>query len=291
MQLRSALKQSEALRLESLCTGTRQSDVAGSLDTTAERADEEVAEQAIEDAQIRYRLAVKATNDAIWDWDLKENHVLWNEALERVYGHPLATVEMTGDWWIAQIHPDDRHRLVASIHDVIDGRQTGWSDEYRFRRVDGTYAQVLDRGHVIRDVQGNAVRMIGAMLDLTPIRDTEAALRQSEERFRTILETIDTAFAIVQVKFDANDYPVDYRFVEANPAFEREAGVNPGGNGSGSLPRIWSNSGSTPMDGWPRPASRPHSKATPKPFSAGLTCAPYPLAILPNVRLRSSSTT
>jgi PAS domain S-box-containing protein len=52
------------------------------------------------------------------------------------------------------------------------------------------------------------------------------ALRQSEERFRTILETIEAAFAIVQVKFDADDRPVDYRFVEANPAFERQAGVN-----------------------------------------------------------------
>ena len=226
MQLRSALKTSEALRLASHDTGTPLNTVADALDPTAERAAEEVAEQAIKDAQTRYRLAVKATNDAIWDWDLKENHVLWNDALERVYGHPLATVEMTGDWWIAQIHPDDRHRIVTSIHDVIDGRQTGWSDEYRFRRVDGSYAQVLDRGHVIRDLQGNAVRMIGAMLDLTPIRDTEAALRQSEERFRTILETIEAAFAIVQVKFDENDYPVDYRFVEANPAFEREAGVN-----------------------------------------------------------------
>ncbi|WP_244936469.1 ATP-binding protein [Methylobacterium currus] len=58
------------------------------------------------------------------------------------------------------------------------------------------------------------------------LRTTEAALRVSEERFRTILETVDAAFAIVQVKFDADDRPVDYRFLEANPAFEREAGVN-----------------------------------------------------------------
>lgn len=54
----------------------------------------------------------------------------------------------------------------------------------------------------------------------------QAALRESEERFRTILETVEAAFAIVQVKFDANDDPIDYRFLEANPAFEREAGVN-----------------------------------------------------------------
>lgn len=63
-------------------------------------------------------------------------------------------------------------------------------------------------------------------LALTRMHTAEVALRQSEERFRTILETIEAAFAIVQVKFDANDEPIDYRFVEANPAFERQAGVN-----------------------------------------------------------------
>ncbi len=56
--------------------------------------------------------------------------------------------------------------------------------------------------------------------------EAQEALRESEERFKTILETVEDAFAIVQVKFDADDRPVNYRFVEANPAFERQAGVN-----------------------------------------------------------------
>ncbi|WP_373568720.1 PAS domain-containing protein [Pseudomonas sp. efr-133-TYG-103a] len=180
----------------------------------------------IEDSLVRYRLAARATNDAIWDWDLVGDHVLWNEALERAYGHSLACVETTGLWWISQIHPQDRARIHDSIHAVIDGTDTAWTDEYRFQRADGSYAEVLDRGHVIRNADGKAVRMIGAMLDLSQRRKAEIALRQSEERFRTILETIEAAFAIVQVKYDAEDRPIDYRFVEANPAFERQAGVN-----------------------------------------------------------------
>jgi PAS domain S-box-containing protein len=191
-----------------------------------ERTNEHLAGLAIKETQERYRLAVKATNDAIWDWDLAGNHVVWNEALEQAYGHPPETVSGTGNWWIEHIHADDRDRIYASIHAVIDGTQSAWFGEYRFQRYDGSYAEVLDRGHVIRNAEGRAVRMIGAMLDLTRARAAESALRQSEERFRKILENIESAFAIVEVKFNEQDRPINYRFIEANAAFERQAGVN-----------------------------------------------------------------
>ncbi|TLX60632.1 hybrid sensor histidine kinase/response regulator [Stutzerimonas nosocomialis] len=198
----------------------------GYLWVLRDRTNEHLASRAIEETQQRYRLATKATNDAVWDWDLATNQVLWNDALKDAYGYSLTDIDTSGDWWIAHIHADDRARIDASIHAVIDGGGTTWTDEYRFLRLDGSYADVLDRGQVIRDAEGRAVRMIGAMLDLTRMRAAEAALHQSEERFRTILETIEAGFAIVQVKFDESDKPVDYRFVEANPAFERQAGVD-----------------------------------------------------------------
>lgn len=131
------------------------------------------AEEAVREAEERYRLAARATNDAIWDWDLATNHVLWNEALHTAHGHASDAVEPTGDWWIAHIHPDDRTRVDRSIHGVIDGTGTGWMDEYRFRRADGTYADILDRGNVIRDRDGKAVRMIGAMFDISERKRAE----------------------------------------------------------------------------------------------------------------------
>ncbi|QRE72745.1 PAS domain S-box protein [Methylobacterium aquaticum] len=156
-------------------------------------AEQEVALEAVRATEERYRRAAQATRDAIWDWDFATGHVLWNEALEAAYGHPLADVAPTAAWWIDHIHPDDRARIDASIHAVIDGAGTVWGDEYRFRRADGSYADVFDRGSVIRDEAGRAVRMIGAMLDLTERKRAEAERRDSERRLdfeRGLLEAV-----------------------------------------------------------------------------------------------------
>jgi PAS domain S-box-containing protein len=198
----------------------------GFMKILRDRTEEHLAGRFTEETQERYRLAAKATNDAIWDWDFATNHVLWNDALEEAYGHRLERADMTGQWWLAQIHPEDRDRIYSSIHAVIDGDGATWTDEYRFRRADGSYAQALDRGHVIRDESGKAMRMIGAMLDVSRMRKVETDLRDIQARFKTIIETIDAAFAIVQVKFDEHDEPVDYQFIDVNPAFAREAGVD-----------------------------------------------------------------
>ena len=191
-----------------------------------DRTVEHMAGLALKETQERYRLVAEATNDAIWDWDFSTGQVLWNEALHTAYGHLVRREDSTSAWWLSQIHPDDRTRIEASIHAVIDGDGLVWTDEYRFQRADGSYALVFDRGRVIRDSYGRPLRMIGALLDMSQLQTAETALRKSEERFRAIIETIGSAFAIVQVKFDADDKPIDYRFLEANPAFERQAGVN-----------------------------------------------------------------
>ena len=143
------------------------------IGTTRDVTEARRSEQALREAEERYRLAARATNDAIWDWDLATNHVLWNEAIGEAHGYGPDAVEPTGDWWIGQIHSDDRPRIDRSIHAVIDGPGSSWSDEYRFRRADGSYADILDRGYVIRNGSGRAVRMIGAMFDITERKRAE----------------------------------------------------------------------------------------------------------------------
>jgi len=157
-------------------------------DVTADRR----ARAALREVEERLRLAGRATNDAIWDWDLRSNHVTWNVALEHAYGHALDTVVPTGEWWIEHIHPEDRDRVGHSIHEVIDGGGSDWSDDYRFARGDGSYADVFDRGYVIRDDAGAPLRMVGAMLDVSARKAIE---RQLELDRRRLLEEVEETAA------------------------------------------------------------------------------------------------
>ncbi|WP_119680857.1 PAS domain S-box protein [Indioceanicola profundi] len=139
------------------------------------------AEEALREAEERYRLAARATNDAIWDWNLAADEILWNDAIRTLFGYGEDHAETSGSWWKEQIHPDDRNRVITSIHDVIDGGGTRWNEEYRFRRADGSFASILDRGFVLRRFDGDPVRMIGAMQDITDRKRAEQELAAARD--------------------------------------------------------------------------------------------------------------
>ncbi len=136
----------------------------------------------------RFRLLARATNDVIWDWSLIDDAIWWNEAYQTLFGYPPEEIPSDIGSWSERIHPQDRQRVVHGIHALIDSGGQTWSDEYRFRRRDGTCASILDRGFVIRDRDARAVRMIGAMQDITARKETENALREAEDRYRRLVE-------------------------------------------------------------------------------------------------------
>jgi PAS domain S-box-containing protein len=165
-------------------------------------------EEALQKSEERFRLAIKATNDAIWDIDLKAGTVSWNETYAVLYGRP----DTADSWqfWLDRIHPEDRARTVDSFQAAVARGASSWSSQYRFRRVDGEWAHIYDRAYIARDTSGKAWRVIGAMQDLTEQKKAEAALRESEERFRRVFEEGPLGVALVGR---------DYRFVKANNAF------------------------------------------------------------------------
>ena len=158
--------------------------------------DRRTAEAAVREREERFRLATRATRDVVWDWDLATDTVRWNEALAEVLGHPEGGGHESAEWWYDQIHPDDRDRVVEGIHEAIHRRHEVWRDEYRFRRGDGAYATVLDRGYVLLGADGRALRMIGAMQDVTGLRHAEAARESERERLRRVLVQIPVAVTV-----------------------------------------------------------------------------------------------
>jgi two-component system CheB/CheR fusion protein len=133
-------------------------------------------------ANERFRIVSKATNDAIWDWDLATNSMWWNEGMTTLFGYAPGSIGPDLAWWHECVHPDDRGHVMASLDRAIRSRDPHWRSEYRFRRHDGTYRHVLDRGYTISDAQGKAARMIGSMSDVTEQKRAEDALRENDRR-------------------------------------------------------------------------------------------------------------
>lgn len=126
----------------------------------------------------RFRLLSNATNDAIWDWDVVAGKQWWNEGFATLFGHQPGTLTPSHEAWAERVHPEDRDRVIAQVNQAVAGGQANFNSEYRFRRADGSYAYVLDRGHIIRDSSGKLARMIGGMTDLTTRRQAEEKLRE-----------------------------------------------------------------------------------------------------------------
>ena len=146
------------------------------------------------EAELQQRLeyVAQATNDAVWDWDLGSDDVWWGDSFYTVFGYTPDRVELTAAWWSGQIHPDDNRAILSSIHAAIGAGEEHWSGEYRFRKFDGSYAFVYDRGCVLRDNAGKPVRMIGAMMDITALKQTEQALLEAQQRFTAFMDNSPT---------------------------------------------------------------------------------------------------
>ena len=137
--------------------------------------------QRLEESEQRFRLVARATSDVLYDWDVVAHTNFWGKSLQSAFGYDPHGDRNSHDWWAERVHPADVVRGTASLGAALDGSTEAWSEAYRFRRSDGTHADVLDRGYVVRDDQGRAIRVVGSMTDLTRYMQLEEQLRQSQK--------------------------------------------------------------------------------------------------------------
>uniref|UniRef100_UPI0030ED253F PAS domain S-box protein n=1 Tax=Emticicia oligotrophica TaxID=312279 RepID=UPI0030ED253F len=164
----------------------------------------------------RYNLVTQATSDAIWDWDLVSNSFFRGGSFEKIFGHSESNLSSI-DSWSVYLHPDDANRVLNGIHAAIESDAINWKDEYCYQKADGKYAYVLDKGFILRDNTGKAIRMVGAMQDITERNEREQQLKL----FESVVINANDAILITEPEpFDEPGPKIMY----ANKAFTKMTG-------------------------------------------------------------------
>jgi len=202
--------------------GTCASDGAGnvvalsgiSLDLTASKQNEETL-----------RLPLAAGEVATWNWDIVADRVTADSNMARLFpidagaaaAAPLAR-------YLDIIHPDDREQVGAQIAQALQAHAP-FEASYRVAAGDGQYRSLIARGRVEYAADGTPLQLPGVLLDITRQKQVEDALRRSEERYRTLIELMDQAFCVIEMLYDEQGRPVDFRYLEGNPAFVKQSGL------------------------------------------------------------------
>lgn len=165
----------------------------------------------------RYDIVAKATSDTIWDWKILEDDFVWNKGIQGIFGYKAEEIGKTSKWWFDRIHPEDSLKMSIKLYSFIEQKTEKWQDEYRFKCADGTYKYVFDRGFLVKDENGNVIRMIGAIQDVTKQKEEEQRLK--------LLETVitQTKDAVIITESDKSNRAVP-KIVFVNPAFSQMTG-------------------------------------------------------------------
>lgn len=162
----------------------------------------------------RYEAAILASGHLLYDWNSKTNEVTYWGDIESMLGYSYEEVEGGLVRWLELVHPKDRSYFEKAIERLRTMNESAHL-KYRVRKKDGNYIFVEDNGHFITDVQGNAIRMVGFVKDITDRVLVEKTLMESEERYRVVLEVNPDPVAI---------YDIEGRVTYINPAFEQRFG-------------------------------------------------------------------
>lgn len=174
----------------------------------------------IKESNEKYDIVAKATSDTIWDWKIQEDRISWNKGIENVFGYTEDQVGNSSEWWFDKIHPEDSIKMSIKLYSFIEQKTEKWQDQYRFRCADNSYKYVLDRGFLLKDENGKAIRMIGAIQDITKQKEEEQRLKLLE----TVITQSKDSIVITEPNSDDGKIP---KIIYVNPAFSTMSGFEP----------------------------------------------------------------
>lgn len=137
----------------------------------------------------RLTLALDAASVGIWCWDVQADKLEWDEHMKVLFALRAEVYSGTFSDFLDYVHPDDRNLMNLKTHRSIKGKENNLEFEHRIICPEGNIRVIATRGRIYRDEQGRAIRVAGASCDVTERRRAEQRLRDSEEKFRSIVET------------------------------------------------------------------------------------------------------
>jgi diguanylate cyclase (GGDEF)-like protein/PAS domain S-box-containing protein len=161
--------------------------------------EQKVAAQSLQEAEERYRLISQVTTDIIFDWDIKNDHIRWNEAKGAFFGYSSNDLGSMGHLR-HKIHPDDQDRVVEEFTQAFGSLKTNYASDHRLQNSEGTYLDIHACGTIIRDDSGQPIRLVGSIQDVSERRYADAALRESEAVNRGIVEASTDSVVLVDLE-------------------------------------------------------------------------------------------
>ncbi len=152
-------------------------------DVTRKKKSEDLIKQSNE----RFEKVAEATNDAIWDWNIEGETLYMGRGFKTLFGCKSDSQDRENklDDWSCNIHADDQSRVINKMELVTSlGSSDTFREEYRYQRADGSYAYVIHRGVVIRDENKKAIRMVGALTDISYRKVYEDSLKKLNEKLK-----------------------------------------------------------------------------------------------------------
>ncbi|WP_168642926.1 PAS domain S-box protein [Dolichospermum sp. UHCC 0259] len=150
------------------------------------------AEEQLHNLSDRFNLAIKSGQIGIWDWDIINNNVIWDERMYELYGMTPSEFVHTYEIWKTSLHPDDALSTYIAIEQAIAGTKD-FDTEYRIIWADGTIKFIKAYAIVQRDSEGKAQRMIGINFDISDRKKSEAKLQAAEIQLRSLSDRLKLA--------------------------------------------------------------------------------------------------
>lgn len=162
--------------------------IVGYVGTATDISERKEAEEEIKAANDRFDTIARATNDAVFEYDLLTGKSWHNESFLQLFNstNSAELINPDSDQWKAKIHPDDRQRVIAKLQASIASQSGTWSDEFRFQKADGSYGIFYDRAMIERDPSGKAVKLMGSMAEVTELKKAEEKLLQQKVQLETL---------------------------------------------------------------------------------------------------------